>query len=94
MITPFRKKKKNAKTKYSNTKLKSRNLLTNISYRRYIAEDVEKVNFVVDVFSFLIQNINPTGLDIKLETALERDYFKMIWDTWVPPRVSKFIYIK
>ena len=88
------KKKKNAKTKYSNTKLKSRNLLTNISYRRYIAEDVEKVNFVVDVFSFLIQNINPTGRDIKLETALERDYFKMIWNTWVPPKVSKFIYIK
>ena len=73
--------KKNVKTKYSNTKVKSRNLLTNVSYRRYKPEDVEKVNFVVDAFSFLTQNLNPTGLDRKLETALERDYVKMIWDT-------------
>ena len=71
---PFKKKnkKKNARTKYSNTKVKSRNLLTNVSYRRYKPEDVEKVNFVVDVFSILIQNFNPTGLDRKLETTLVR----------------------
>ena len=72
---PFKKKNKkikNARTKYSNTKVKSRNLLTNVSYRRYKPEDVEKVNFVVDVFSILIQNLNPTGLDRKLETALVR----------------------
>ena len=72
---PFKKKNKkikNARTKYSNTKVKSRNLLTNVSYRRYKPEDVEKVNFVVDVFSILIQNLNPTGLDRKLETTLVR----------------------
>ena len=54
-------------TEYSNTKLKARNLLTNVSYRRYKPEDVEKTNFVIDVFSCLTQNLNPTGLDRKLE---------------------------
>ena len=60
------------KKKCSNTKVKSRNIFRNVSYRRYKPEDVEKVNFVVDVFSILIQNLNPTGLDRKLETTLVR----------------------
>ena len=65
-----------------------------ISYRRYKQKNVEKVNFVLDVFSFLTQNLNPTGLDRKLETALERDYVKMIWDTCLLHTFSKFIYSK
>ena len=60
-------------TKYSSTKVKTRNLLMNVSYRRYKPEDVEKTNFVIDVFLFSTHNLNPTGLDRKLETSLERD---------------------
>ena len=59
-------KKTKATTKYSNTKEKTRNLLTNISYRRYKPEDVEKTNFVLNVLSFVTQNLNPTGLDRKM----------------------------
>ena len=29
-------------------------------------------------FFFLTQNLNPTGLDRKLEIPLQRDYIKMI----------------
>ena len=88
------KKKKKSKTKCSNTKVKTRNIFRNVSYRRYKPEGVEKVNFVVDAFSFLTQNLNLTCLDRKLETALERDYVKMIWDTCMPGKFSKFIYPK
>ena len=87
-----RKKTETTSTKFSNTKVKTRNLLTNVSYRRYKPEDVEKTNFVIDVFSFLTQNLNPTGLDRKLEILLERDYIKMIWNSCVPHKFSKFIY--
>ena len=52
------------------------------------------MNFVVDFFSFLTQNLNLTGLDRKLETTLERDYVKMIWGTCMPHKFSKFIYSK
>ena len=83
--------KKKATTKY---KAKTRNLLTNVSYRRYKPEDVEKTSFVIDVFSFLTQNLNPTGLDRELEILLERDYVKMIWDSCVPNKITKFIYLK
>ena len=86
------KTKTTATTKYSNTKVKTRNLLTNVSYRRYKPEDGEKTNFVINVFSFLTQNLNPTGLDRKLEILLERDYVKMIWDSCVSHKFSKFIY--
>ena len=66
----------------------------NVSYRKYKPEDVEKTNFVIDVFSFLKQNLNPIGLDRKLETLLKRDYIKMIWDSCVPHKFTKFIYLK
>ena len=56
-------------TKYSNKKVKTRRRgMVNVSYRRYKSEDVEKTNFVIDVFSFLTQNLNPTGIHRKLDS--------------------------
>ena len=49
-MTTLKKAKKIAK--YSNTKAKTKSLLRNASYRRYKPEDVEKTNFVINVFSF------------------------------------------
>ena len=42
---PKKKKKKNAKKKYFNTRVKCRNLLKNVSYRRYKPENGEKSEF-------------------------------------------------
>ena len=49
---------------------------------------------MLDVFSFLTQNLNPSGLDRKLETLLKRGYIRMIWDSCVPHKFTKFIYLK
>ena len=43
-------------------KVKTRNLLTNISYVRCNPEEEEKTNFVIDIFSFLTQNLKPKVL--------------------------------
>ena len=86
------KRTKATTTKYRDTKVRTRNLLTNASYRRYKPEGVEKTNFAIDVFSLLTQNLNSTGFDRKLEIPLERDYVKMIWDSCVQHELSKFIY--
>ena len=83
-------KKNKNNNEYSNTKVKTINLLTNISHRSYKPKDVEKTNFFIDVFSFLTQNLNPTGLDRKLE----RDSEKMVWDNCVLHKFTKFIYLK
>ena len=70
------KRKTRTTTKYGNAKVKTGNLLTNVSYRRYKPEYGEKTNFVIYVFSFLTHNLNPTGLDRKLAIPLEREYGK------------------
>ena len=54
----------------------------------------KKTNFVMAAFLLLTQNLNPTGLDRKLEIPLERDYIKMIWGSCVQHKFSKFIYQK
>ena len=61
------------------------------SERMFLIEDISQ-NFVIDVFSFLTQDLNPT--DRKFETALERDYVKMIRDSCVTRKFTKFIYLK
>ena len=79
---PFQKKMKGRKD-YSNTKVKTRNLLTNISYRRYKQSDkriVYKNSFIIDILSFLVQNFNPVNLERKLDTEKERDMVRFLWD--------------
>ena len=56
--------------------------------------DFEKLGFVADVFSFLVQNLNLTALERKLETSTERDYIKMMWNECIPLKFPKFIYSK
>ena len=76
---------------YSSTKVKARNLLTNVAYRRYKLSDFKKKNFVIDILSFMVYNCNPTNLEIKLETDREREMIKFLWDTCVPIAFTKYI---
>ena len=77
---------------YSNTKVKKRNLLTNVSYRRFKQSDFNKTSFIVDILSSLVQNFNQINFDIKLDTEKERDMIKFIWDECIPHEFVSFIY--
>ena len=66
--------------RYSNTKVKARKLLTSIAYRRYKPADFEKSSFVLDIFSFLLENLNPTQLDRKFNSETDKSYVKMLWE--------------
>ena len=46
-----------ARKRYSTTKIKARNLFTNIADKRYKKSDFSNSNFVIDVYSFLLQNL-------------------------------------
>ena len=72
------KKQMRQRKDYSNTKIKTRNLLTNVSYRRFKQTDFNKNNFIVDIMSFLTQNFNPINLDRKLDSEKERDMVKFL----------------
>ena len=72
---------------YSSTKVKTRNLLTNVSYRRFKQSDFNNQSFIIEILSFsklklwnwnMVQNFNPINLDIKLEVEKERDMVKFI----------------
>ena len=75
-----KKKKKEIKRRkdYSNTEVKTRNLLTNVSYRRFKQSDFMKNSFIIDILSFLVQNFNPINLERKLNIEKERDMVKFL----------------
>ena len=94
----FKKKKKKkielSKSSYNNTKVKARNLLTDVLYRRYKQQDFNNTSFVIDILSFLVQNFNPINLDRKLDNEDERLYVRMLWDKCLPHAITRFIYLR
>ena len=78
---------------YSNTKVKTRNLLTNVSYRRFQQTDFNKKNFIVNIMSFLTQNFNPINLYRKLDLEKERDMIKFLWDECLPHDFVRYLYL-
>ena len=69
---------------YSTTKVKTRDLLTNVSYRRFKQSDFDKDSFIIDILSFLVQSFNPINLERKLDLVKERDMIKFLWDECIP----------
>ena len=88
----FSKKKMKRRKGYSNMKVKTRNLLTNVSYRRYKQSDFNKSGFIIDILSFSLQNFNPINLDRKLDTEKERYMVKFLWDEPIPHEFVSYIY--
>ena len=77
---------------YCNTKVKTRNLLTNFSYRRFKQSDFNKSGFIIDILLFLLQNFNPINLDRELDTEKERDMVKFLWDECIPHEFVSYFY--
>ena len=73
-------------------KVKTRNLLTNVSYRRFKQSDFNKSGFIIDILSFSLQNFNPINLDRKLDTEKERYMVKFLWDEPIPHKFVSYIY--
>ena len=86
------KKQMKRRNDYSNIKVKIRNLLTNVSYRRFKQSDFNKKIFIVDILSFLVQNFDPINLDIKLDTDKECEMVKFMWDGCIPDEFVRYIY--
>lgn len=52
-------KKRATKSPYSITKVKTRNFLINIGYKRIKGKDSDNISFIADVFSFILKDFNP-----------------------------------
>ena len=82
---------KKQKKKYSCTKVKARNFLTNISYNGIKNKDYENRSFVIDIFAYLILYFNPYNINGKFETELERSYINILWSMLLPQNFYIFI---
>ena len=81
-VVPKKEMKKRAD--YSSTKVKTTNLLYNVSHRPFKQSDFNNQSFIIDILSFMVQNFNPINLYIKLEVEKERDMVKFMWDMCIP----------
>ena len=86
-----KKKQKSEINKYSSTKVKARNFLTNVSYSGIKDKDYQNRSFVIDIFSFLILYLNPFYLERKFESNIERDYVNVLWSFLMPETLYNFI---
>ena len=87
----LKKQEKKEKKKYSSTKVKARNFLTNISYNGIKNKDYENRTFVIDIFAYLILYFNPYNVNGKFETELERSYINILWSQLLPQNFYIFV---
>ena len=87
----LKKQEKKIKKKYSSTKVKARNFLTNISYNGIKNKDYENQTFVIDIFAYLILYFNPYAITGKFETDLERAYINILWTQLLPQSFYFFV---
>ena len=80
-----------ARKTYNTTKVKTRNFLTNIDYRRYKKSDFNNGNFVIDVYSFLLQN--PLRVDRKFDNENDRQCVKMLWQKCLLQQFTQYIFL-
>ena len=68
------KNKEKPNSNFSNTAVKTRNLLTNVLYRRYKQKYITNASFIIDILSFIVQNFNTSGSERKPERENEKQY--------------------
>ena len=77
--------------KYSPTRVKSRNFLSNISYTGIIKGDFYNENFILDVYILLAKNLNPFSLQRKTSDKLKHEMVYMLWRECIPPEFYRYI---
>ena len=82
---------KKQKKKYSSTKIKARNFLTNVSYSGVKNGDFENRSFVLDIFAYLILYFNPYNLDEKFESEVKKGYVNILWSMLLPANFYNFV---
>ena len=80
-----------AKSNYSNAKVKARNLLTNVFYRRFKQKDFNNKSFIIDILSFIVQYFTPINLDRKLDNRKDKYMVKFLWDECIPHDFTRYI---
>ena len=74
---------KRSEGKYTTTRIKSRNFLSNISNVGINKEDFYNENFNFDIYLLVNKNLNPFSLDRKLNDPNKHEMVYMIWKEYM-----------
>ena len=80
-----------SKKKYTTTRIKSRNFLSNITYVGINKKDYYNKNFIFDVYLLLTKNLNPFSLDRKLADKTKHEMIYMLWKECMPAEFYRHI---
>ena len=79
------------KVKYTTTRIKARNCLSNIAYVGINKEDYYNKNFIFHVYLVVTKNLNPFSLDRKFAHKTKHEMVYMLWREWMLIEYYKFI---
>ena len=77
--------------KYSPTRVKSRNFLSNISYNGISKGDFYNENFILDVYILLVKNLNRFSVQRKVSDKLKYEMVYMLWRECIPTKFYRYI---
>ena len=77
--------------KYTTTRIKSRNFLSNIAYVGINKEDYYNKNILLDVYLLLTKNLNPFSLDRRLADKTKHEMIYMLWKECMPIKFYRHI---
>ena len=77
--------------KYSPTRIKSRNFLSNIFYTGISKNGVYNENFILDVYELLVKNLNPFSLSRKITDKTKHEMVYMFWRECIPSEFYRYI---
>ena len=77
--------------KYSPTRVKSRNLLSNIGYTSISKSDFYNENFILDVYILLVKYLNPFSLQQKTSDKFKHEMIYMLWRECIPVEFYRYI---
>ena len=80
----FQNDKDKKERRYTTTRIKSRNFLSNIAYVGINREDFYSENFIFDVYLLITKNLNPFSLDRKLTDKSKHEMLYILWKECMP----------
>ena len=80
------------RVKYSPTRIKSRNFLSNISYTGISKTDFYHENVILDVYVLLVKNLNPFSLPRKISDKTKHEMVYMLWRECIPSEFYRYIH--
>ena len=76
---------------YSSTKIKARNFLSNIAYRRISKKDFVSASFIVDMLSYIIVNVKPFFLSTNYPELEHQGMVRMLWEKCLSARFYEHV---